>query len=278
MKAAVVQLCSGQDPAENIKTITEMVTEAANRGARYIQTPEMSLCFALDREALAEGSSPQILEEAALKFSRLARRHEIFLHIGSMAVPLEEGAFVNRSILFAPNGQPMGQYDKIHLFDADIDGDRAYRESETFVAGDRATMVPVGPFELGMSICYDVRFPLLFARMAGAGADLFSVPACFTVPTGNAHWSTLVRARAIENGAHVVAAAQGGLHADGRATFGHSMIVDPWGDVLVEIDGDKPGIAVAELDPEASVRARKKVPNLANLRGFSLSVNHDLSR
>ncbi|NOZ32256.1 MAG: carbon-nitrogen hydrolase family protein [Alphaproteobacteria bacterium] len=278
MKAAVVQLCSGHDPDTNIQSIQALVTEAAEQGARYVQTPEMSLCLAGNRAKLAQFSGADILEEAALKFSRLARKLKIFLHIGSMAVPLESGRFFNRSVLFGPDGQPVGQYDKIHLFDADLDEAGAYRESEMYEPGNTATMVPVGPFELGMTICYDVRFPALYARMAQAGADLFAIPSAFTVPTGQAHWSTLVRARAIENGAFVVAAAQGGHHENGRTTYGHSMIVDPWGQVLAEIDHDRPGFALASLDPAASALARKKVPNLANLRGFSLSVNHDLPR
>jgi predicted amidohydrolase len=192
------------------------------------------------------------------------------IQIGSLAVPLPDGRFANRSVLFGPDGQQLATYDKIHLFDADIAGLNAYRESATYAGGEQAVAVPLGPVTLGMSICYDMRFPRLYNALANAGANLIAVPAAFTVPTGQAHWHVLLRARAIETGSWVIAAAQGGQHPNGRATYGHSLVIDPWGRVVAELDHDRPGVLLAEIAPEAAADARQRIPALANARNFAL--------
>jgi predicted amidohydrolase len=203
----------------------------------------------------------------------LAKKYEIFLHLGSMAVGLDDGRFANRSLLFAPDGTLVAAYDKIHLFDATLPGLPQYRESATYAGGDTAVVAPAGGFALGMTVCYDLRFPALFAALAAGGASVIAVPAAFTVPTGEAHWEVLLRARAIETGCFVIAAGQGGAHANGRRTYGHSLIVDPWGTVLARAAGDAPGVIAADIDLDRVAEARGRVPSLANARAFSLSVN-----
>jgi predicted amidohydrolase len=204
------------------------------------------------------------------KVGALARHLGIFVHIGSLPIPLEDGRFANRSVLFGPDGGQVATYDKIHLFDADIAGLNAYRESATYKGGEVAVTADIAPFTLGMAICYDMRFPRLFNALANAGANLLAVPAAFTVPTGIAHWHVLLRARAIETGSYVIAAAQGGQHPNGRSTYGHSLIIDPWGKIVAELDHDSPGVLVAEIDLEAVREARQRIPALANARDFAL--------
>jgi predicted amidohydrolase len=205
----------------------------------------------------------------------MARENRVTLHLGSLAVALEDGRFANRSVLFGPEGEIAATYDKIHLFDATLAGLRDYRESATYRGGDTAVVVPVAGFKLGMSICYDVRFPALYNALANAGAQVLAVPAAFTVPTGQAHWQTLLRARAIETGSYVIAAAQGGTHENGRATYGHSMIIAPWGEIIAEIDGDEPGVLLASVDLDLVNEARRRLPALDNARPFSLSVTQE---
>jgi predicted amidohydrolase len=184
-----------------------------------------------------------------------------------------DGRFANRSVLFQPDGSIAATYDKIHLFDATLPGLREYRESATYAGGDSAVVAQAGDISLGLTICYDVRFPALHKALAMAGAEVIAVPAAFTVPTGEAHWEVLLRARAIETGCYVIAAAQAGQHQNGRSTYGHSMIVDPWGKVVGQLGGDGPGVLVADIDLKAVAGARGRVPALANGREFSLSVN-----
>jgi predicted amidohydrolase len=195
------------------------------------------------------------------------------LHLGSLAVALPDGRFANRSVLFSPEGDITATYDKIHLFDATLPGLKQYRESATYAGGNRAVVAEAAGLKLGLTICYDVRFPALHQALAQAGAEIIAVPAAFTVPTGAAHWEILLRARAIETGCFVIAAAQAGQHENGRATYGHSMIVDPWGRIVGELGGEGAGVLVAEIDPKAVTEARERVPALANARTFSLSVN-----
>ncbi|RYG93777.1 MAG: carbon-nitrogen hydrolase family protein [Alphaproteobacteria bacterium] len=194
------------------------------------------------------------------------------MHLGSLAVALPDGRFANRSVLFRPDGTIAATYDKIHLFDATLPGLKHYRESETYAGGNEAVVTDAPGFRLGMTICYDVRFPKLHRSLAEAGAEVISVPAAFTVPTGEAHWEVLLRARAIETGSFVIAAAQAGQHENGRSTWGHSMIIDPWGRILEQLGGDGPGIAIADIDLNAVDEARGKVPALANARAFSLTL------
>lgn len=276
LKVAALQMCSGRDVAANLEAIAEGAKAAAVAGAQYLLTPEVSLAYARDRKDWAGLAEPFAQNRALKEAAQLAQEHQISLHIGSLAIALEDGSFANRSVLLGPDGGVIASYDKIHLFDADPPGDKPYRESDSYRGGDAAVVADVQGFKLGMSICYDVRFPALYAMLAENGAEILSVPAAFTVPTGRAHWDVLLRARAIETGSYVVAAAQGGTHENGRQTWGHSMIVDPWGAIVAEKGDDKPGLIVAEIDRERVRDARARLPTLANRRQFSLSVNHKL--
>jgi predicted amidohydrolase len=264
---------SGTLPGPNLEALESLVAEAAGRGAVYALSPEVTVVFAENRDGLRAVAGPWEGNPAIASVADMARRHNVHLHLGSLAVALPDGRFANRSVLFAPDGTISATYDKIHLFDAVLPGVREYRESATYAGGDAAVVTDSVGFRLGMTICYDLRFPALHHALAAAGAEVLSVPAAFTVPTGAAHWEVLLRARAIETGSFVIAAAQGGDHENGRATYGHSMIVDPWGKVIAEIDGAAPGVLVADLDIAAANEARGRIPALANVRTFSLSVN-----
>src|SRR5690606_16817905 len=251
MKVAAIQMCSGLDPEANLAALEPLLSAAAEQGARYALTPEVTTIFPESREQLRAVAAPFERHPQLARIAELARLHNMFVHVGSLPVPLADGRFANRSVLFGPDGAQAASYDKIHLFDADIAGLDAYRESATYRAGERAVTAKLDDFTLGFSICYDMRFPRLYNSLANAGADLLAVPAAFTVPTGKAHWHVLLRARAIETGSYVIAAAQGGRHPNGRATYGHSLVVDPWGRVIAELEHDRLGVLVAELDPEA---------------------------
>lgn len=267
-KAACVQLRSSDDVAENIRETVRLVREAAARGAVFITTPENTTLMAPDGGAKLANSYDETHDPALPVFSELARELKIWLLAGSLAIKVSETKTANRSFLFAPDGQIAARYSKIHLFDVQLTSGEIYRESNTVAGGDEAVVTDTPWGKIGLSICYDVRFPHLYRKLAQKGAFLFTVPSAFTVPTGSAHWHVLLRARAIENGAFVIAPAQGGAHANGRNTYGHSLIVSPWGDVLAEA-GTDPGVIVADIDPELSVEARKKVPNLQHDRVFT---------
>jgi predicted amidohydrolase len=273
VRVAAIQMRSGTVPETNLSALEPLVAKATERGAAYALTPEVTIAFAENREGLARVAGPWEDNAAVARAGVLAKTYGIALHIGSLAVALPDGRFANRSVLFGPDGTLLATYDKIHLFDATLPGLRQYRESATYAGGESAVVVPAAGMRLGFSICYDVRFPALYAALARAGAEVMAVPAAFTVPTGEAHWAVLLRARAIETGCFVIAAAQGGTHENGRATWGHSMIVDPWGAIVAEIEGDAPGVIVADLDLTRVAEARDRVPALANARAFSLSVN-----
>jgi predicted amidohydrolase len=270
MKIAAIQMCSGLDPEANYLALEALLTEAAAQGVDYALTPEVTMIFPENREQLSSVAAPFDGHPQLAKVGALARHLGIFVHIGSLPIPLEDGRFANRSVLFGPDGGQVATYDKIHLFDADIAGLNAYRESATYKGGEVAVTADIAPFTLGMAICYDMRFPRLFNALANAGANLLAVPAAFTVPTGIAHWHVLLRARAIETGSYVIAAAQGGQHPNGRSTYGHSLIIDPWGKIVAELDHDSPGVLVAEIDLEAVREARQRIPALANARDFAL--------
>lgn len=269
MKIAAIQMQSGLDPQANLDALEPMLAEAAAGGADYALTPEVTMIFPESRDQLRSVAAPFADHPQLARVGELARHHGMFIHIGSLAVPLADGRFANRSVLFGRDGAILATYDKIHLFDADIAGLNAYRESATYAGGEQAVTADLGPFTLGMSICYDMRFPKLYNALASAGASLIAVPAAFTVPTGQAHWHVLLRARAIETGSYVIAAAQGGSHANGRATYGHSLVIDPWGRVIAELDHDQPGVLVAEIAPELVADARGRIPALANARNFA---------
>lgn len=269
MKIAAIQMRSGLDPDDNLAVLEPMLAEAAAAGAQYALTPEVTMIFPENRAQLASVAAPFDGHPQLAHVGVLAKQHGMHIHIGSLAVPLPDGRFANRSVLFGPDGEIVTTYDKIHLFDADIAGLNAYRESATYAGGERAVTADLGPFTLGLSICYDMRFPKLYNSLANAGANLIAVPAAFTVPTGQAHWHVLLRARAIETGSYVIAAAQGGQHPNGRATYGHSLVIDPWGRVIAELDHDAPGVLLAEIAADHVADARGRIPALANARNFA---------
>jgi predicted amidohydrolase len=273
VRIAALQMNSGTEPEPNLDALAALAKEAAAQGAVYALSPEVSVVFAENRDGLRAVAGPWDGNPAIARCAQIARETGLWLHLGSLAVALPDGRFANRSVLFRPDGAVAATYDKIHLFDATLPGVREYRESATYAGGDRAVVADAAGLRLGLTICYDVRFPALHRALAEASAQLIAVPAAFTVPTGEAHWEVLLRARAIETGCFVIAAAQAGQHQNGRATYGHSMIVDPWGKVLGELGGDGPGVLVADIDPKAVAEARGRVPALANARTFSLSVN-----
>lgn len=268
--AAAVQMCSGVDPKTNAETLARLVREAAAKGATYVQTPEMTGAIQKDRTALRAVLKDEADDIIVRTASDLARELGIHLHIGSTPIALADGRIANRGFLFARDGRKICHYDKIHMFDVDLDKGESWRESAVYQHGDTARVADIGAGRLGFAICYDVRFPELFRQQAVAGAGILTVPAAFTRQTGEAHWEILLRARAIENGAFLIAAAQGGVHEDGRETFGHSMIVDPWGRILGVAGGSGEEIITAEIDLAAVKQARQKIPNLKNAQNFTL--------
>ncbi len=271
-RAAAIQMRSGTDIARNVDVLEKLVAEAAAKGAQYIQTPEMTGALVRDRAALFASLRDEMNDSVFRAASVLSAKHGVFLHIGSTAIDAGDSKIANRGGIFAPSGAKVATYDKIHMFDVDLDNGESWRESATYEPG-RQTVVAELPFAtVGMAICYDIRFPQLFRAQALAGANVITGPAAFTRQTGEAHWHVLQRARAIENGAFLISAAQGGLHEDGRETYGHSVIVSPWGKVLAEADHDEPGVILADIDVSESVAARAKVPNLKNAREFEVSL------
>jgi predicted amidohydrolase len=271
-KAAAIQMRSGESPERNAVDLERLVCEAAGLGATYIQTPEMTGALIRDRQARDASFTSEDKDIVVATARKLASELGVFLHIGSTAILRADGKLANRALLFGPDGATLATYDKIHMFDVDLDNGESWRESAAYEPGTEAVVTEIDGAKLGFSVCYDLRFPQLFRAEALAGADLLSVPAAFTRQTGEAHWHVLLRARAIENGAYVVAAAQGGLHEDGRETYGHSLIVDPWGRIIAEAAHDEPAVIVAELDPAQSLAARKKIPNLKNARDFAVNT------
>lgn len=271
-RAAAVQMRSGTDIARNVEDLEKFVTDAAAKGAHYVQTPEMTGALMRDRVALFASLRDENDDLVFKAASTLAKKHGIFLHIGSTAIAAGDGKIANRGGIFAPSGEKIATYDKVHMFDVDLDNGESWRESATYEPG-KETVIAELPFaNVGMAVCYDIRFPQLFRAQALAGANVITGPAAFTRQTGEAHWHVLQRARAIENGAFLVSAAQGGVHEDGRETYGHSLIVSPWGKVLAEAAHDEPGVIIADIDVSESVAARAKVPNLKNAREFSVKV------
>ncbi len=269
-KAAAIQMCSGVDPEVNTVTMARLVRDAAAQGASYIQTPEMTGALQRDRAGLRAVLRDESNDVIVATASALAADLGVHLHVGSTAIALADGKIANRGFLFGPDGAKICHYDKIHMFDVDLDNGESWRESAAYTPGNAARVVDLPFGTLGFAICYDVRFPELFRTQAVAGAQIMSIPAAFTRQTGEAHWEILLRARAIENGMFVIAAAQGGVHEDGRETFGHSMIIDPWGRILAAAGGTGEGVVLADIDVSAVAAARGKIPNLKNARPFSL--------
>jgi len=267
--AAALQMRSGRVPAVNVATVAAAAKEAADRGALYLQTPEMTTAVDRDRDALLAVIGDETVNPELDAFRAIARDTRIHLHIGSMAVKVGAKA-ANRAFVIAPSGDVVAQYDKIHLFDVDLAGGESWRESNSYVGGDTAVLVDLPFGRLGLGICYDIRFPQLFRAYGDAGAEILSAPACFTRQTGEAHWHVLQRARAIETGAYMISAAQVGHHDDGRDTYGHSVIVDPWGKVLADA-GTETGLIFAEIDLHAVAATRGRIPNLKNARPFEVA-------
>ena len=271
MRVACVQMRSGTNEAAKIAAMEKLVCEAAGEGAVYVQTPEMTGIMERDPANLLSQISEDEGNPVFAAAASLARELGIWLHLGSTAIKLGERKAANRGALFSPRGQRVATYDKIHMFDVDLDGGESYRESNRYEPGGQSVVVDTGAFKLGMAVCYDVRFPRIFRKQAQCGAQILTLPAAFTRPTGKAHWKTLLTARAIENGAFVIAAAQGGEHEDGRATWGHSIIIGPWGEIVGELEHDEPGILVRDIDLQEAGDARAKIPALANERDFTIS-------
>jgi len=259
---AIFQARSGIDPAANGEALVTAIGEAAAGGAAMLFTPEMSGLLDRERERAAKHVRHQDDDEVLAAVRNAAREAGIWVHLGSLALESGDGQLVNRGFVIDPAGDVRGRYDKIHLFDVDLPTGESWRESAVYRRGDNAVLVkgtPIG--SLGMTICYDLRFPALFAGLAEAGADVIAVPAAFTVPTGKAHWEVLLRARAIEAGCFIVAAAQSGRHEDDRQTYGHSLVVDPWGEVLLDM-GDGQKVAFAEIDLARISEVRGRIPAL----------------
>lgn len=272
VNVAALQMRSGTDIDRNVVAFEALVREAAGQGAAYVQSPEMTGALVRDRSSLKAMLRPEGDDPVVHAGARLARELGIVVHVGSTAIGLPDGKVANRGFVFGPDGALIATYDKIHMFDVDLDNGESWRESATYEPGLVSTVVDLPFGRLGMAVCYDVRFPQLFRAQAMAGAQVLTMPAAFTRQTGEAHWHVLQRARAIENGAFVISAAQGGLHEDGRETYGHSLIVDPWGRVVAEADHAEPGVVLAEIDLAETMQARKKVPNLRNAREFRVDV------
>ncbi|WP_018387438.1 carbon-nitrogen hydrolase family protein [Ancylobacter sp. FA202] len=276
-RAALIQMCTAKNVAANVAAASAMIREAAAAGASYIQTPEMTGTMEENREALFKVLHAEEDDPALAAFRALAAELKVHLHIGSLAVRASEHRAANRSYLLAPDGTIAACYDKIHMFDVDLPNGDVYRESAAYRPGELAIVAELPQIRLGFTICYDLRFPALFRALAEAGAGMIAAPAAFTQSTGEAHWHILLRARAIETGCYVLAAAQGGTHENGRQTFGHSLIIDPWGTILAE-GGTEPGIIAAEIDPARVAGVRGRIPSLSNGRRFELVMPADQDR
>jgi predicted amidohydrolase len=268
-RAALIQMRSARTPQANMDAAAKLIGEAKSGGADYVLTPEMTNVMEARREALFGSIVAEDDDTSLATFRELARTLGIFVHVGSLAVRVSPDKAANRSFLIDRKGEIAARYDKIHMFDVDLANGESYRESRTYRAGELAVVADLPWGRLGLTVCYDLRFPALYRALAEAGASFFAIPSAFTQVTGEAHWHVLMRARAIENGCFVLAAAQGGKHENGRETFGHSLIVDPWGRVLAEGSAE-PGIVIAEIDPAEVAAARAKLPSLHHGRRFEL--------
>jgi len=268
-KAAMIQMRSGLAPAANIEAAVRMIGEAKSAGADYVQTPEMTNILAARREQLFAAIVEEQSDAALAALRELARQLGIYIHVGSLAIRISPERAANRGFLIDRAGEIAARYDKIHMFDVDLGNGESYRESNNYRAGEAGVLADLPWGRLGVTICYDLRFPALYRALAEAGATMLAIPSAFTQKTGEAHWHVLNRARAIENGCYVFAAAQGGKHENGRETFGHSLIVDPWGRVLAE-GGSEPGVVMAEIDPAEVAKARGRIPSLEHGRRFEI--------
>ena len=273
MKTALLQLTSSDDPAQNLATVRVMIADAVGQGATFICTPEVTNCVSMDRAHQAEVLQHEADDPTLAGMKATAQEHGVWLSIGSLALKGEDGdRFVNRSFLIGPDGDIAATYDKIHMFDVQVSATETYAESSGYAPGHQAVVADAGWAKVGLTICYDVRFPHLHRALAKAGADILLVPSAFSPVTGAAHWEPLLRARAIETGCFVIAAAQTGTHSAGsgkaRQTYGHSLVVSPWGEVLVDA-GTETGITLVDLDLSDVSQSRQRIPALTHNREFS---------
>ena len=276
--AAMVQMRTGLLPPANLEQGTKLIREAAAQGADYVLTPEVSNMIQSNRQAMFENLAAEEDDLSLKAYRALAAELKIHLHIGSLALRVSPERAVNRSFLIAPDGTVIASYDKIHMFDIDLPGGESYRESANYQPGETAVIADLPWGRIGLTICYDVRFPALYRALAESGASFLTVPSAFTVRTGEAHWHTLLRARAIENGCFVFAAAQAGTHESKRQSYGHSLIIDPWGTILAEGSATETGVFLAKIDPAKVETARKTVPSLQHGRRFSIADPKGWSR
>ena len=267
--AAMIQMRSGLDPTANLAAALKSINEAKEAGADYVLTPEMTNILAAKREQLFAKIVTEERDATLTTLREVARKLAIYIHIGSLAIKTSPEKAANRSFLIDRRGEVVARYDKIHMFDVDLAGGESYRESNTYRPGELAMVADLPWGRLGLTVCYDLRFPALYRALAEAGASFLAIPSAFTRQTGEAHWHVLQRARAIENGCFVFAAAQGGKHENGRETYGHSLVVDPWGRILAE-GGTEPGVVMAQIDPSEVVAARSRIPSLHHGRRFEL--------
>jgi predicted amidohydrolase len=268
-KAAMIQMRSGLSPAANSDEAVRMIGEAKSAGADYVLTPEMTNILAVKREQLFSVVVEEEADPSLATLREVARKLGIYVHIGSLAIRISPDRAANRSFLVGPKGDILARYDKIHMFDVDLAGGESYRESRNYRPGELAVLADLPWGRLGLTVCYDLRFPALYRALAEAGATMLAIPSAFTKQTGEAHWHVLMQARAIENGSFVFAAAQGGKHENGRDTYGHSLIVDPWGSIIAE-GGTEPGVIMAEINPAEVASARARIPSLQHGRRFEI--------
>jgi predicted amidohydrolase len=268
--AAMVQMRTSLLPEPSLEQATKLIREAKKQGADYVQTPEVSNMMQLNRKALFEHLAAEEDDKSLKAYRALAKELKIHLHVGSLALKFSPEKAVNRSFLISPEGAVLASYDKIHMFDIDLPGGESYRESANYQPGETAVISDLPWGRIGLTICYDVRFPALYRALAESGASFLTVPSAFTRKTGEAHWHVLLRSRAIETGCFVFAAAQAGMHENKRETFGHSLIIDPWGVVIAE-GGVEPGVFLAEIDPAKVATARQTIPSLQHGRRFGIA-------
>lgn len=273
MRAAILQMTSGIDPAANAAAIVEAVEQAAEQGADMLFTPEMAGYLDRNRARAVETLRSEADDPVLAAAREAAARHGLWVHLGSLPLKEEggDGRWVNRSFVIDGKGEIRARYDKIHLFDVDLATGESWRESAVYRPGEKVAAVETPWGRMGLSVCYDLRFPDLYRALTNAGATMLLVPAAFTVPTGEAHWHVLLRARAIEAGCFVIAPAQTGRHEDGRETYGHSLVIDPWGEVLLDM-GEEAGLALADIDLSRVEDVRGRVPAIANRRDIPVDV------
>ncbi len=275
-KAALIQLCSGRDMARNIAAASALIEEAARQGARFVATPEMTNILETDRDRLRALVRPEPEDASVAAFAELARANRIWLLAGSFALQGVGPKLLNRSLLFAPDGTVVARYDKVHLFDVDLPNGQVLRESAAYEAGHDVPVAPLPFATLGLTICYDVRFPHLYRGLAQRGAEILTVPSAFTKVTGEAHWEVLLKARAIETGSFILAPAQGGLHECGRETYGMSLAVSPWGETIAE-GGEAPELVMTTIDRSQVLDARRRIPVLTHDEQVTLNAQGEVA-